>query len=363
MGKRKPRIFVGINEIGDFTLNLAKGFRKLGYRVTNLALESDSPILESGVRHDRYIHRGETLCSDFFHRLRAFCGAAPFHDIFIFVFAESFFPSGWLAFESRIARWLAYRDLSLLKAMGKKIAVVTNGCDVRHYSANEKNAKRDGFTYHFCLDCELRKDCSLSLKKKKVEMIERYADYIFAYPMYGSLFSRPFSRPVLPIDLSAFRFSCTPTGNPLVIHAPTNRSLKGTKYILEAVERLTREGHSFRFLLCENMTNRQTREKLAESEIVVDQVLGRGHGLFALEALACGNVVLNHATPGRYGFPPDQPFIVTTPDTVYDNLKMVLENPELRWEKAREGRAYVEKYHGHVDVARAFLAQIGESPN
>ena len=129
---------------------------------------------------------------------------------------------------------------------------------------------------------------------------------------------------------------------------------------LPVIEKLKKEGYRFRLLLCENMNIEEIREKLVESEIVVDQLLSRGHGLFAVEAMASGNVVLNHATPGLYGYSNDLPVITSDPDTIYDNFKMVLENPALRLEKARLGRAYVEKHHDHVAVARKLLTQIGE---
>ena len=174
------------------------------------------------------------------------------------------------------------------------------------------------------------------------------------------LFKRAFFNILAPINLSKVRCAFTSTDNPLILHAPTNRSIKGTKYILGATERLRREGHRFRLLLCENMTNVKVREKLAESEIVVDQLLARGQGLFAVEAMASGNAVINHVTPGLYGFPPELPVITADPDTVYDKLKMLLENPDLRLQKAREGRAYVEKHHDHVVAARKLLTQIGE---
>lgn len=362
MGKKKPKIFIGINEIADITLTLAQGLRELGYDVTNAVLKQDTPVMEYGRRHTRYIKRGANKYAHLLHRLVEFCRVAPFHDIFIFNFSESFLPSALLSTRSGIVRWLAYRDLPLLRAMGKKIAIISNGCDVMHYSAVAKQAAEDGFTYHICLDCDSRQDCSLDLQRKKVELIERYADYLFTNPLVGVLFRRPFFTISVPIDLSTISYAFTPTRNPLILHAPTNRSKKGTKYLIEAVERLRKEGHRFRLLLCENMTNVETRKKLTQSEIVVDQLLGRGHGLFTVEAMASGNAVLVHAIPGLYGYPPDLPIIPTKPDTIYENLKLVLDDPGLRQKRATVGRAFVEKHHDHVVVARRLLTQMGETP-
>jgi hypothetical protein len=69
------------------------------------------------------------------------------------------------------------------------------------------------------------------------------------------------------------------------------------------------------------MDNEEVRKKLADAEIVVDQLLGRGHGLFAVEAMASGNVVLGGAIASYGRYPKSLPIITTTPDTIYENLK------------------------------------------
>ena len=43
---------------------------------------------------------------------------------------------------------------------------------------------------------------------------------------------------------------------------------------------------------------------------------------------------------------------------IYQNLKMLLDNPELRQELGEKGRKYVEKYHDHRKIADDFLNLI-----
>ena len=359
MGKKsKPRIFVGIREIGDFTLRFAQGFRELGFETTNIVFETNNPLLQRHDKHDEYIKAGNKYLR-FSRLLGVFLRNSFCHDIFIFNFSESFF--GYLLNSRRkYLNWLGYFDLPLLKLMGKKIVVLTAGCDVRHYTLSEKQARDDGLKYCACAECNHRDTCSLILKKERVRKIEKYADYIFSDPECGSLFRRDFKRGRALINLKTIYYRVNNEPEPLIIHAPSDSAIKGSKYVLRAIEKLREEGYSFRFLLCRNMENEEVRRKLAESEIVVDALLRPSHGLFAIEAMASGNVVLGGAIPGRYGFPEELPIITTTPDNIYDNLKMVLENPRLRIDRARRGRAYVEKYHDHVKVARYFLEQIGE---
>ncbi|MDD1758933.1 MAG: glycosyltransferase [Methanotrichaceae archaeon] len=358
--KKKRKIFIGINEIGDMSLCLAQGFRELGFEVTNIVSEIDRPLKRRREKHDGYIKRTENKYLYFLYRLKAFLENVPYHDIFIFIFSETFF-SFLLSSRHEYLRPLSYFELPLLKLMGKKIVVCTNGCDVRHYSLVEREAQEKGDKYHICFDCDLKEKCSLSLKTMKVKKIEKYADYIISHPLTGYLFKRKYLMTRLPINLKTISFKINNSAEPLILHAPSYSMKKGTKYLLETIEKLKEEDYRFKFLLCENMDNAEVRQKLSQSEIVVDQLLARAHGLFAIEAMASGNVVLGNVQGGHYGFPEELPILTTNPDKIYENLKTVLENPQLRAEMAQRGRVYVEKYHDHIKVARDFLRQIGEA--
>ena len=49
----------------------------------------------------------------------------------------------------------------------------------------------------------------------------------------------------------------------------------------------------------------------------------------------------------RYSFLNECPILSTTPETLKENLRILIENPELRDELGRLGRMYVEKYHSY----------------
>jgi hypothetical protein len=69
--------------------------------------------------------------------------------------------------------------------------------------------------------------------------------------------------------------------------------------------------------------------------------------------------VIGSAVAGYNGFADDMPVLTTTPDTIYENLKSLLENRSLRTELAIRGRKWVEKYHDHEVVTRDFIRAIG----
>src|SRR6202043_626139 len=60
---------------------------------------------------------------------------------------------------------------------------------------------------------------------------------------------------------------------PVVLHAPTHQGVKGTRHVLEAVQRLREEGVVFRFDLLENLPREQAKMRYLEADLLVDQLL------------------------------------------------------------------------------------------
>ena len=360
----KPRFFVGIQETGGITHILSRGLRELGYEVTNVVIEQkNNPRRQYGSHdmriHDRYIRKSNMFVYGY-DLAKEFIKNSYSHDIFVFNFATSFFSD---FMRLKYARTLSYKDLAILKAMGKKIVVFSNGSDLRSYRLLVEEMKDAGLYSHAKYQKNDLIDI-LSLKghddsiKIKAKMIEKYADYIFAKPDRAQFLTRPYNIIWPPIDLNTIEYRVNQSDEPLIIHAPSNRPIKGTKYVLPAIKKLEREGYKFRFLLCETMRNDEFRKKLAEADIVIDQLLLPGYGFLGIEAMASGNALLGSAVSGYNGFSEEMPIMTTTPDDIYENLKIVLEDPNLRLELAKRGRKYVEKYHDYKKVTRDFLKKI-----
>ena len=356
----KPKFFVGIVEIGDSTLRLSQGLRELGYEVTNVVIKPSTPIVPN-VGHDRYI-RHSNMFVYWWDLAKEFIKNTYSHDIFVFNFSTSFFSA---FIPLKYARTLSYIDLPLLKAMGKKIVFLSNGSDLRSYKLLIEELKKAGLYSHAkYIENDLEDIISEkghdSIKRIKAKILEKYADYIFAKPDRAQFLTRPYNLIWPAIDLSAIEYRVNQSDEPLILHAPSSRPIKGTKYVLPAIKKLEREGCKFRFMLCENMRTEELKKKLAEAEIIIDQLLLPGYGLLGIEAMASGNAVLGSAIPGYNGFSEEMPIMTTTPDNIYENLKTVLEDQGLRAKLAKKGRKYVEKYHEYRKVTKDFLNKIGE---
>lgn len=350
---KKSTFFVGVIETGDVTLRLSQGLRELGYPVSNVVIQPSTPIVPTG--HSRYLKKSKSpiFLVDLF---KEFLRSLP-HDIFVFNYSTSFFST---FFRSRQLD-IAYADLALLKSLGKKIVIISNGDDLRSYTGLIKELERAGLSSHaHYLQKEVRIDPAReALVQKRARVIEKYADYIFAKPDRAQHLTKQYFITWPGFDLRTVQYRTRQSDTPLIIHAPSYRLIKGTGYVLKAVRKLEREGYSFKFLLCENMPNHVLRKRLTDSEIVIDQLLLPGYGLVSIEGMAGGNAVVGGAVPGFNGFPDELPIVQTTPKTIYENLKLLLEDPALRAELAEKGRKYVEAYHEYKKVTKDFLKIIG----
>ena len=163
--------------------------------------------------------------------------------------------------------------------------------------------------------------------------------------------------PYACVDLNAWTPNWAHAKRPLVIHAPSRRWVKGTHYVLDAVERLKAEGLDFDFELVENMTHAAARRRYERAHLLIDQLLAGWYGGLAVELMALGKPVICYLREGDLGFLPDAmrcdlPIINATPQSVYDVLRDWLGRPLSAWrERGNVSRAYVEAWHDPLKIA------------
>jgi hypothetical protein len=142
-------------------------------------------------------------------------------------------------------------------------------------------------------------------------------------------------------------------GKPVVLHAPSWRLLKGTAAVQSAVEELQRRSVQFEYKQIENMPHEQAMETMADCDVYVDQLIIGSHGLAALEAMALGKAVVCYIKPSmRDKYPPELPIVSADPQSLPDVLAELLSDRGRIADLGRRGRAYVEKYHDAVLLAR-----------
>ncbi len=149
-----------------------------------------------------------------------------------------------------------------------------------------------------------------------------------------------------------------------VLHSPNHRGFKGTEYLIQAINELKEEGLQIELVLLEKVPNTRVRELMQEVDILAEQFVATAYALSGIEGMASGLPVLanldNEAYTTvfrRYSFLNECPILSTSPETLKDNLRLLITNPELRKELGELGRKYAEKYHSY-EMAQYLFTHI-----
>ena len=148
----------------------------------------------------------------------------------------------------------------------------------------------------------------------------------------------------------------------VVVHAPTDRSIKGTRHVVDAVERLRAEGAPVRLDLIEGLTHDQVRARTAAADVVVDQLMIGWYGGFAVEAMALGRPLVCFIREEENPFGAALPIVRASPSTLVERLRELLRDPARRREAGQAGRRFVEREHDPRTLARRALAGLVDLP-
>ena len=279
--------------------------------------------------------------------------------------------AGYLASAARhLGRWDVYHfhfgrtlvpphnpDLPLVRALGGRVVFHYHGCDIRsraHMLATHARAT--------CTECD--PFCIPARQRRILASARRWAD--------AELVSTPDlleSAPAadhLPVAADLADYACAPPhGAPrLVVHAPTNRLIKGTRYIERAFDTLASRFPTVRFVIAERLPWRELVALLAGADVVVDQLFMGWYGMVAVEAMALGKPVLCYVRPDFEARLRDCPIVRCTVEDVAERLAETLGAPD-RAGLGERGRGYVEREHAAPVIAGRLLeryrAIVGET--
>lgn len=250
-------------------------------------------------------------------------------------------------------------ELPMMKLAGKVVAVTYQGDDARQGDFSKKQ-----FKINMAQEVEqgYYSQRSDEGKRRRIVRFSEFADLIYAVNPDLLNVLPPNARflPYAHIDLTSW----TPIhfGNildiPHVVHAPSHKQTKGTRYLLAAVERLKSEGVPFRFTLVEGMSNSEARIVYESADLLVDQLLAGFYGGVSVELMALGKPVICYIRKSDMHFLPpamsrEMPIIQADPQSIYEVLRQWLttRKGELG-ARGLVGRSYVERWHDPLKIAR-----------
>lgn len=257
-------------------------------------------------------------------------------------------------------------DIRILKFLGKGIVVTYQGDDARqgdfcrqHFKVTFANEVEEGYYTR----------ASDEMKRRRIKKLAKLADRVYAVNP-DLLYVLPESARFIPyshIDLR--QWQCTPAApsdRPVVLHAPSHKGVKGTRFILDAVERLKNDGISFEFVVIEGMSHAEARKQYERADLLVDQLLAGWYGGLAVELMALGKPVICYIREDDMKFIPDEmardmPIIRSTPDTIYEILHHYLTDAKDKLhEIGLQGRRYAEKWHDPLRIAAQLKREYGQ---
>lgn len=263
---------------------------------------------------------------------------------------------------------LNYYQAQILKMAGKKIIVLPYGSDSYVY----RNIRSISIIHGLLMSYPgaSRKQDKIS---KNVKYWTKHADVLVAGIMGPDGFGRWDVLMPSHIMLDLKNWHCSrrtdisneKSKNIIIGHAPNHRGVKGTEFIIAAIESLKKKGFRVELKLFEKTQNEEVKRSLREDiDILVEQIISTGHGLNGLEGMASGLPTISNLEDETYTLPfrrwsyfSECPLVSATPENLVEVLRKLVTRPELRHQLGAAGRAYVEKYHG-LDSAQYLFKNV-----
>ena len=346
---KNNKIFLGTVEVAGMMTFLENAYKELGYTVTTCCSNYDSTFYSrkydieirsiflplfirkiTGYRLFHYIN--EFIYS--INRWKVYIKQRNRHDIFIFMW-DGFFRN-------------STRDYAYLQKKGKKVITIFLGSDVRHIDAFKQQYNIDVSKWD-----EWFKKRSINQPLFRIRKAELYSNIIFSIPDQMGLAIRAYYNIYIPFDIKNYTQVYNDREIPKLIHIPSRIGIKGTEYILKAINQLKQEGYKFEFEFLTGVPNDFVINKLKDADVLVDEAFLPGPGTLSLEGIACGCVIVTkHELNGTYRN------VITYIDTekIYEPLKKVITDKAYRIQKSREALEVVKEVNNPETVANRILS-------
>ena len=159
------------------------------------------------------------------------------------------------------------------------------------------------------------------------------------------------------IDLSRIEPAPPPPdrARPVIVHAPSSRSKKGTEHVIAACDGLDAD-----LQIVEGLHHDEAFKLYRDADIVVDQLNAGWYGLFAIECMALGKPVVTFLRDEAVrrteeAFDTRVPIVSATAETLRETLRPLVADAAERRRIGAASRAYVERVHDVEQIADRLL--------
>lgn len=292
------------------------------------------------------------------------------YDVVHYNFGSSFFPArlatrGKFVFLKRILniflKHIELLDVRFAHMLGKKIVVTFQGDDAR-----QGDYCRTNYAIHFVnfVSFGYYSAETDQWKRERIQKFSQATDYMFALnpDLLNVLPSKAKFLPYANVNPHEWNYIGTQTGNfiPHIVHAPSNKEVKGSQFIIDAVKQLQAEGVEFKFTLVEGLSNLEAKKIYESADLLVDQLLAGFYGGLSVELMSLGKPVVCYLREEDMSFLPkemndDLPIINANPDTIYEVLKRLLGKKDEWYSIGQKSRKFVENWHDPEEIAKILI--------
>ncbi len=319
--------------------------RERGYE-SRTAIDLESAIT---TREDWDVSLDEFLGGRFSERTRRyamFAWALRHADAFMF-----YYDGGYLRGSP-----LDWHELRLLRLGGKKLIFFPYGGDIGHpdHLGRMKESTLADYPVLIELAPVIERRVLQAVESADVRIRNITVGY---YPAYDVVWLTQ-----LAIDTNRWKPDGGGSGSDgrsepvVVLTAPNHRRINGTEFLEDAVARLRKEGLKIDLRILEGVPNEEIRAALRSADIVADQFLDPGYGMFPIEVMAAGKPMLTRMSPISDELQTEAlrscPLVDADPESLLDQLRRLVTDPALRRELGEAGRDYALQFHSHEAVGR-----------
>jgi len=339
---KKLRVFCGYSNTGGIAYKIAEGLRKNNIAADSVVISEHNFSYPYHMKIN-FAGEGDTVLNKLL-KYYYFIKHALTYNVFIFNTRSTLLSRKW--------------DLKILKLLGKKTAMIYVGCDIRDKYHYVKSPDK----YTVCKNCtddyQRKIGCVMEHKLKETETIQKYIDVSFSHPFDAMILKGKYKYLYLLLDLENYVPEYSLNSKIKIVYAPSDDGIKGTKYVVAAIENLKAAGIDFEFELLRNKSHSEIITSIKNADILIDQMVAGWYGLISIEAMALGKTVVCYIRDKLYDYLPDLPIVNLNPDNLAEGLKLLIQNKDELVTKGRAGRAFVEKYHDYIKNSAQMLEII-----
>ena len=255
-------------------------------------------------------------------------------------------------------------ELFFAKLFKVKLIYSPSGC--LEEESKENFSKLD--QGNVCNNCGFWDRCDDKINKNNFAIINRYFNMVVGYGLMDSTQMKMTHCKYKSIDLSLWspslnipsEYKLPHSRNIRILHSSylsksgrdwQGRNIKGSTFVLAALERLKNEGHPVEYLNIIDKPSNQMRFYQAQVDIVVEQLIYGWWGSTGVETMALGKPVVCYIRPSwkeffLKTFPEYSSLPVVEADTqsIYEVLKKLVTDADYRRQKGDESRRFAEAH-------------------